>query len=125
MFEGWAHFSASALKRSQTCRQPASAGGLLVLTGWTFNRAPTGFVPAQDQGRIICNIQLPDSASLERTKNAMAKIEAIARRTPGVAHTITVSGISFVLQADSPNFASMFVVLDPFDKRRSPDLTDT
>ena len=100
-------------------------GGLLVLTGWVFHRAPTGFVPAQDQGRIICNIQLPDSASLERTKNAMAKIEAIARRTPGVAHTISVSGISFVLQADSPNFASMFVVLDPFDKRRSPDLTDT
>jgi len=100
-------------------------GGLLVLTGWIFNRAPTGFVPAQDQGRIICNILLPDSASLERTKNAMAKIETIARRIPGVAHTITVSGISFVLQADSPNFASMFVVLDPFDKRRSPDRTDT
>jgi multidrug efflux pump len=42
-----------------------------------------------------------------------------------VAHTITISGISFVLQADSPNFASMFVVLDPFDKRRSPELSAT
>jgi multidrug efflux pump len=100
-------------------------GGLLVLTGWVFYAAPTGFVPQQDQGRIICNIQLPDSASLERTKNAMAKIEAIARREPGVAHAIAISGISFVLQADSPNFASMFVVLDPFDKRQSPDLKDT
>jgi multidrug efflux pump len=99
--------------------------GLLVLTGWVFQAAPTGFVPAQDQGRIICNIQLPDSASLQRTQEAMAKIEAIARRAPGVAHTITISGISFVLQADSPNFASMFVVLDPFDKRQSPDLKDT
>jgi multidrug efflux pump len=99
--------------------------GLLVLTGWVFSTAPTGFVPQQDQGRIICNIQLPDSASLERTQNAMAKIEAIARRVPGVAHTVVVSGISFVLQADSPNFASMFVVLDPFDKRQSPDLKDT
>src|SRR5207244_1863046 len=38
-------------------------GGLLVLTGWVFHSAPTGFVPQQDQGRIICNIQLPDSAS--------------------------------------------------------------
>jgi len=100
-------------------------GGLLVLTGWVFHVAPTGFVPAQDQGRIICNIQLPDSASLERSKDAMALIQAIALREPGVAHTITISGISFVLQADSPNFASMFVVLDPFDKRRSPELTDT
>jgi multidrug efflux pump len=100
-------------------------GGLLGLTAWVFNTAPTGFVPPQDQGRIICNIQLPDSASLERTKDAMATIQAIARREPGVAHTITISGISYVLQANSPNFASMFVVLDPFDKRRSPELTDT
>jgi multidrug efflux pump len=99
--------------------------GLLVLTGWVFQAAPTGFVPAQDQGRIICNIQLPDSASLQRTQEAMAKIEAIARHERGVAHTVTISGISFVLQADSPNFASMFVVLDPFEKRQSPDLTDT
>src|SRR5262249_53618317 len=85
-------------------------GGLLVLTGWVFPAAPTGFVPQQDQGRIICNIQLPDSASLQRTKEAMAQIEAIARRTKGVAHTITISGMSFVLQANSPNFASMFIV---------------
>jgi multidrug efflux pump len=98
-------------------------GGLLVLTGWVFHKAPTGFVPAQDQGRIICNIQLPDSASLERTKEAMSHIEAIARRIKGVAHTITISGISFVLQADSPNFASMFVVLEPFEQRTSPDLS--
>jgi multidrug efflux pump len=97
--------------------------GLIVLTGWVFHQAPTGFVPAQDQGRIICNVQLPDSASLERTNAAMSQIEAIARRTKGVAHTITVSGISFVLQADSPSFASMFVVLDPFEKRTTPDLS--
>jgi multidrug efflux pump len=100
-------------------------GGLLVLTWWMFRAAPTGFVPQQDQGRIICNIQLPDSASLERTREEVARIEAIARRTPGVAHTITISGLSFVMQANSPNFASMFVVLDPFEKRRSPDLHDT
>src|SRR5262249_731767 len=100
-------------------------GGLLVLTWWTFRAAPTGFIPQQDQGRIICNIQRPDSASLERTRAAVAQAEAIALRPPGVAHTVTISGISFVLQANSPNFASMFVVLDPFDKRRGPGLNDT
>src|SRR5262249_38240465 len=68
--------------------------GLLMLTGWVFHKAPTGFVPAQDQGRIICNIQLPDSASRQRTDEAVAQIAEIARRTKGVAHTITVSGIA-------------------------------
>ncbi len=95
-------------------------GGLLVLTWWVFQAAPTGFVPQQDQGRIICNIQLPDSASLERTREAMAQVDKIAHQTPGVAHTITICGLSFVQQANSSTFGSVFVVLDPFDKRRNP-----
>ncbi len=47
-------------------------GWLLVITYQTFQRAPTGFIPQQDQGRLIVNVQLPDSASLQRTKEAVA-----------------------------------------------------
>jgi multidrug efflux pump len=100
-------------------------GGLLALTYWVFMRAPTGFVPQQDQGRIIVSVQLPDAASLERTKEALALVEKITLQTPGVAHTVTISGLSFVQQANSSNFASMFVILDPFEKRTRPDLKDT
>jgi multidrug efflux pump len=101
-------------------------GGLLGLTWWTFQQAPTGFIPQQDQGRLIVNVQLPDSASLERTNEAVRLVDKIARETPGVSHTVAFSGMSFLLQATSPNFASMFIVLDPFDVRRqSPSLRDT
>lgn len=100
-------------------------GGLLVLTWWSFLKAPTGFIPQQDMGRLIVTIQLPDSSSLERTQATVAQIDKITRSTPGVAHTVAISGISFMLQANSPNFASMFVVLDPFEKRQSPGLRDT
>jgi multidrug efflux pump len=100
-------------------------GCLLFLTYWVFQKAPTGFIPQQDQGRLIVNVQLPDSASLERTRLAVAQLDQIARQTPGVAHTVAIAGLSFLLQANSPNFASMFIVLDPFDKRRSSDLRDT
>ncbi len=100
-------------------------GGLLVATYWIFQKAPTGFIPQQDQGRLIVNVQLPDSASLERTQEAAAQLVAIARETPGVAHTVAICGLSFILQANSPNFASMFIVLDPFDKRQRPELVDT
>ncbi|HEX5268949.1 MAG TPA: efflux RND transporter permease subunit [Gemmataceae bacterium] len=95
--------------------------GLLVLTYWVFERAPTGFVPDQDQGRAIVSVQLPDSASLQRTQATIALVEQIAHETPGVAHTITVSGMSLVLSANASNFGTMFVVFDPFDKRRTPD----
>jgi multidrug efflux pump len=100
-------------------------GALGVLTYWVFKQAPTGFVPQQDQGRLIVSVQLPNSASLERTQAALAQVEKITRATPGVAHTVTISGLSFVQSANSSNFASMFVVLDPFEQRRSPDLRDT
>jgi multidrug efflux pump len=92
--------------------------GLLVVTYQTFQRAPTGFIPQQDQGRLICAVQLPDSASLERTKQTVALVDKIARATPGVAHVVTISGMSFLLQASGSNFGSMFIVLDPSDKRK-------
>ncbi|HEX4611372.1 MAG TPA: efflux RND transporter permease subunit [Urbifossiella sp.] len=98
--------------------------GLLVLTVWTFDQAPKGFIPQQDQGRLIVNVQLSDAASLERTYDTVLRVEQIARETPGVAHTITNSGMSFLLQSNSPNFASMFIVLEPFSARQSPDKKD-
>ncbi|HEY4232886.1 MAG TPA: efflux RND transporter permease subunit [Lacipirellulaceae bacterium] len=95
---------------------------LLVTTYIVFARAPAGFVPQQDQGRLIVTVQLPDSSSLQRTQAVLTDVAHIARNTPGVAHTVGIAGLSFVLQATSPNFASMFIVLDPFDKRRNlPD----
>ena len=99
-------------------------GALLILTYWVFQQAPTGFVPQQDQGRVIASIQLPDAASLERTKESIALIDKIARATPGVAHTMTVAGYSFVQTATGSNFGSMFVILAPFSEQQSPELGD-
>jgi len=99
-------------------------GGLLGLTYYAFQKAPTGFIPQQDQGRLIVNVQLPDSASVQRTNAVMAAVEKITRETAGVAHTTTVSGISFLLSANSSNFGSMFVILDPFARRQQPHLRD-
>ena len=98
-------------------------GGLLGLTVWTFQRAPTGFVPEQDMGRLIVSVQLPDSASLERTQAAIVRMDEIARNTPGVAHVTSTAGMSLVLGANSPNFGTGFIVLDPFDRRQGPELS--
>ena len=99
--------------------------GLLMLTFGTFRQAPRGFVPQQDQGRLLVSVRLPDAASLERTRAVVAQVDEITRHTKGVAHTVTTSGMSFVDQANGPNFASMFIVLDPFNKRTTRNLSDT
>jgi multidrug efflux pump len=98
-------------------------GGLVYLTVWSFGKMPLGFIPAQDQGYLLAAIQLPDSASLARTEEVAAMASRIARQTKGVAHAISVTGLSFVLGANASHLGSMFIILDPFEKRRSPELT--
>jgi multidrug efflux pump subunit AcrB len=91
--------------------------GMLVLTWWQFYRTPTGFIPQQDKGYLVLNVQLPNSASLERTEKVMAQIEETVRNTPGVAHTIGISGQSLILNANAPNLGSFYVLLDDFHER--------
>ncbi len=66
-------------------------------------------------------MQLPDSASQERTAEVLKKVDKIALETPGVAHTISNLGRSFVLNAISSNLGSVFVPLKPFHDRLNPD----
>jgi multidrug efflux pump subunit AcrB len=97
--------------------------GLLGLTGFGMTHIPSGFIPIQDKGYFIANIQLPDSASLERTVEATSKVEKIALETPGVAHTVSIPGQSFVLNANSSNYGAMFIPLKPFHERKGAELS--
>ena len=97
--------------------------GLLVLTYFRFQTAPTGFIPEQDKGYLLVNFQLPDSASVERTQRVMAHIERIAHDTPGVQHTVGIAGQSLILNANAPNFGSLYVMLKPFAERTGSGLT--
>ncbi len=96
--------------------------GLLGLTYLGFTHVPTGFVPQQDKGYLVVNAQLPDSASLERTESVARQMEKIALAAPGVEHTVTIAGQSFLLSANGSNFASMFVILKPFHERHGAEL---
>ncbi len=108
--------------------------GLLYATYWTMGHAPTGFIPEQDQGYLLVNVQLPDSASRERTQAVMDKLDRLAlggdvngkkfEPIPGVDHTLSVAGQSILLSANGSNFGSTFVILAPFDKRRSHEEYD-
>ena len=98
-------------------------GGLLFLTWWGFARMPSGFIPAQDKGYLLVNVQLPDAASVERTRRVMERIEKVAGQTPGVAHTVAVAGQSILLNANAPNFGALYVMLDDFHRRTAQGLS--
>jgi multidrug efflux pump subunit AcrB len=97
-------------------------GGLLYLTYYQFTQTAAGFIPTQDMGYLLANVQLSDSVSLEKTKQINDRCEQIAQTTPGIRFTQAVTGQSMLLSANGSNFGSMFCIFDPFDKRYNPNI---
>ena len=97
---------------------------LMALTFWGFVSVPTGFIPEEDQGYAIVGVQLPDGASLERTKEVTAKVDKILADTPGVAHRLNIGGISLLdNSATLPNSAVFYTIYDDFKKRGKAGLS--
>ena len=90
---------------------------LMGLTYFGFNTVPVGFIPEQDKGYLLVNAVLPEGASHERTARVIHELEKIAAETPGVAHTISVSGYSLLSSVSLSNAGGMFIILDPFATR--------
>jgi multidrug efflux pump len=98
-------------------------GGLLALTYWGFTHTPTGFIPQQDKGYLLVNVQLPDAAAVARTSDVMRQIEKIALKTDGVEHAVAISGQSILLGANASNFGTLYLMLKPFEERRDRQLS--
>ncbi|MFN3841611.1 MAG: efflux RND transporter permease subunit, partial [Cyclobacteriaceae bacterium] len=92
-------------------------GVVVGATGILGKNIPGGFVPEEDEGYYLVNIQLPDAASLERTDQVARKIEKIIEDTEGVAYSTTVVGYSMLTQSLSTNNAFVFVSLKPWEER--------
>jgi HAE1 family hydrophobic/amphiphilic exporter-1 len=62
-------------------------------------RLPTSFLPDEDYGYFLLNVQLPPAASLERTDAVARKIDKILSETPGIQYTATITGFDFITRA--------------------------
>jgi HAE1 family hydrophobic/amphiphilic exporter-1 len=95
--------------------------GIVVgLTVLLANRIPGGFVPEEDQGFILLNVQLPDASSLERTDRVAQKIEGILAANPHIDTFTTVTGFSLLTGSTASNTAFFFVSLKPWGERDTP-----
>ncbi|MGM7652497.1 efflux RND transporter permease subunit [Serratia marcescens] len=115
---------ANAVRKTVRVRGMALAiyGGLLVLTFFSFQAVPPGFVPMQDKYYLVGIAQLPNSASLDRTDAVVKQMSKIALAEPGVESVVAFPGLSINGFVNVPNAAVMFVMLDPFKDRATPDL---
>jgi multidrug efflux pump subunit AcrB len=90
-------------------RRMLPRAGLVVLAAlllgvfaiWGLVQIPGGLLPTEDQGYVLLATQVPNSASLDRTRSALEQIGAAVQRLPGVDHVVTIAGLS-TLDGDAP-----------------------
>jgi HAE1 family hydrophobic/amphiphilic exporter-1 len=90
-----------------------------VAAGFFANRVPSSFLPDEDQGYAYVNLQLPNSASLQRTTQVVENVEQILHNTPGVEYSTSVVGFSLLSFVRTSYNAFFFVTLKPWDDRAS------
>jgi multidrug efflux pump len=81
-----------------------------------FNRLPASFLPNEDQGYIIANVQLPPGATLGRTNQVVAQLEAMVLKQPEVADMVSVLGFSF--SGIGQNAGLAFIPLKDWSERK-------
>jgi len=84
-----------------------------------YLRLPTSFLPNEDQGTMLVNVQLPPGATQERTLNVMQQVEGFILKQPEVQGMVSVLGFSFSGQGQ--NAALAFVTLKDWAERNGPE----
>jgi len=92
--------------------------GVTASAGAMGRRMPSGFVPDEDEGYGIYAVQLPDGASLERTKEVYKQVDAIVAAEPGVQTYNDVAGFSFFTRTAAPYLGTGFIGLSPWEERK-------
>ncbi len=98
-------------------------GGLVLLTGWSFAKVPTGFVPTQDKQYLIAFAQLPEGASLDRTEAVIRQMSDIGLKQPGVQAAVAFPGLSISGFSVASDAGIVFFTLKPFEERTSAALS--
>ncbi|MGA7213189.1 MAG: efflux RND transporter permease subunit [Terrimicrobiaceae bacterium] len=98
-------------------------GGLVFLTGWSFHKMPTGFVPTQDKQYLVSFAQLPEGASLSRTEAVIRRMTDLGLKLPGVESAVAFPGLSISGFSVAPNSGIVFFTLKPFEERTTADLS--
>lgn len=89
-----------------------AVSGLVLITAvtfWMMKKAPTGFIPTEDQGFIVFSVNLPPGASLDRTQHVMNKVDSLLSEVEAVERRATITGLNILANANSSNYGVGFI----------------
>ena len=96
--------------------------GVLAANYWFFENTESSFLPPEDKGAIMCDIELPPGATLYRTEQAIQEAYEKISKIPGVQDVLSVSGFSFI-GGEGENVGLMIAKLKDWSERTTPDLS--
>jgi HAE1 family hydrophobic/amphiphilic exporter-1 len=116
-----AYVSFTSILVRKMVRSLAFIGVLTVLIVGLVSRVPAGFIPEEDQGYLLAQVNLPDASSLERTDAVMRKAEAILKANEAIEGYNTVTGFSMITGAYSSNQGFFFIQLKEWAERTTAE----
>ena len=96
-------------------------GGFIALDFLFLQILPGTFIPVEDQGIVVINVQLPEGATFSRTQAVMDQVVQGVKETPGVESVTSIIGFS-LFSGSGENTGALFVRLDPWDKRQDENI---
>ncbi len=102
-------------------------GVFVLLLGATVllaRRVPSAFIPTEDKGYFAVALQLPDAASLQRTEEAVQRVEGFLKQEKSVRNIVALAGLDVLSRTNQTNSATIFVNLAPWDERGKDESID-
>lgn len=96
--------------------------GFALLAGLLGHILSRSFLPDEDQGYFIVNVELPAGASIQRTDAVMTELNGILKSDPMIRYFTGIAGFSLLSQTTSTHSALYFCQMQPYGQRMKPDL---
>lgn len=96
---------------------------LLGGTYYLFKTSPTGFIPNEDQGVLVASISFQAGTTLNKTDATTKKISEIFKKAKGVQDVLSIAGYNIITSSIDSSNATIFIVLDDWDLRKTEDLS--
>ena len=106
----------ASLKHS---RRMFTAFGIIMVGIWMMNRlVPSSFMPQEDQGYFTVELELPEGATIERTREVTDRAMAFLTAEPDVQYVLNVTGSSARVGTNQAR-SLLTVILKPWNERQS------
>ncbi len=90
---------------------------IFIGTFFLFKSKPTGFIPTEDEGRLLITYELPEASSTSRSLVTLNTIMDSIKTIPAVGHYAALGGLNVVTSASKSNSGTIFCQLKPWDER--------